>query len=389
MTQRYDTGNPRPSNSMKDLNDNALAYDDFLNGDQDVAYDRFQKPFPTVRKQVTERINEIIGAQQDAEYYAIQSKQSAQDAQNIADANTYFKTSTDPDGTIAGLAGTPNGQFFRVMQGGDNGYKYFRNNNGVAVQESAIAGEAAIAAIQATQIFLSTMTPADLTAATPDWLHAWTDQNKNMVGGFGLDGGLNLCGMPDAVQDRLKGLADFLTSMKIPGYHDVVLDSEGKSGYAIKDDWSLLLAGLEKSVQDEINDLKTGGGSALLRPFNGLLAVFKDAISTTPVYAVNPVAYASKLATGGASIVYDDMGTTKTGTLNLREPLNLSDPRNNFVQRPIPSFVASVLYRQGLGQSLMVGGGARMTNIDQGLLGLALVFFGAGGDRGGWWKRIR
>lgn len=42
MAQRYNTRNPRPSNSMKDLNDNALAYDDFLNGEEDVAYDRFQ-----------------------------------------------------------------------------------------------------------------------------------------------------------------------------------------------------------------------------------------------------------------------------------------------------------------------------------------------------------
>ncbi|CAI1503138.1 Uncharacterised protein [Serratia grimesii] len=134
MSQRYDTGNPRPSNSMKDLNDNALAYDDFLNGEQEVAYDRLQKPFPTVRKQVSERINEIIGAQQDAEVYAKDAKQSAEDAQNIADANTYYITPSDPDGTIAGLAGTPNGKSFRVGQGAgsDTAFIYYVNNNGVA-----------------------------------------------------------------------------------------------------------------------------------------------------------------------------------------------------------------------------------------------------------------
>jgi hypothetical protein len=119
---------------MKDLNDNALAYDDFLNGEQEVAYDRFQKPFPTVRKQVSERINEIIGAQQDAEVYAKDAKQSAEDAQNIADANTYYITPSDPDGTIAGLAGTPNGKSFRVGQGAgsDTAFIYYVNNNGVA-----------------------------------------------------------------------------------------------------------------------------------------------------------------------------------------------------------------------------------------------------------------
>lgn len=41
MDKRYNTGNPRPSNSMKDLNDNALAYDDFLNSESDTFIDRF------------------------------------------------------------------------------------------------------------------------------------------------------------------------------------------------------------------------------------------------------------------------------------------------------------------------------------------------------------
>ncbi|MGO4743095.1 hypothetical protein [Serratia quinivorans] len=136
MAQRHNTGNPRPSNSMKDLNDNALAYDDFLNGEQEVAYDRFQQPFPTVRKQVSERINEIIGAQQDAEIYAAKASQAADNAQNIADANTYYITPEDPDGTIAGLAGTPDGESFRVAipdaTGGTVAFNYYKNNGGVA-----------------------------------------------------------------------------------------------------------------------------------------------------------------------------------------------------------------------------------------------------------------
>ncbi len=41
MDKRYNTGNPRPSNIMKDLNDNALAYDDFLNSESDTFIDRF------------------------------------------------------------------------------------------------------------------------------------------------------------------------------------------------------------------------------------------------------------------------------------------------------------------------------------------------------------
>lgn len=37
MAQRYNTGNSRPSNSMKDLNDNALANDDYMNSEGDTS----------------------------------------------------------------------------------------------------------------------------------------------------------------------------------------------------------------------------------------------------------------------------------------------------------------------------------------------------------------
>ncbi|HDT5164381.1 TPA: hypothetical protein QHS25_005232, partial [Klebsiella quasipneumoniae subsp. similipneumoniae] len=52
MAQRYNTGNQRPSNSMKDLNDNALVYNDFLNGDADEVIDRLGKSMPTIRKTI-------------------------------------------------------------------------------------------------------------------------------------------------------------------------------------------------------------------------------------------------------------------------------------------------------------------------------------------------
>lgn len=41
MPQRYNTGNLRPSNSMKDINDNALAFDDYMNTESDIYIDRF------------------------------------------------------------------------------------------------------------------------------------------------------------------------------------------------------------------------------------------------------------------------------------------------------------------------------------------------------------
>ena len=49
MTQRYNTGNPRPLNSMKDVNDNALANDDYLNSESDTFIDRIGDERDTLR----------------------------------------------------------------------------------------------------------------------------------------------------------------------------------------------------------------------------------------------------------------------------------------------------------------------------------------------------
>ncbi|HGW0903207.1 TPA: hypothetical protein ACNMRT_005113, partial [Klebsiella pneumoniae] len=48
MVERYNTGNPRPSNSMKDLSDNAQAYDDFMNSENDTFIDRLENEKDTL-----------------------------------------------------------------------------------------------------------------------------------------------------------------------------------------------------------------------------------------------------------------------------------------------------------------------------------------------------
>ncbi|MGE6472845.1 hypothetical protein ACQKDM_24940, partial [Serratia proteamaculans] len=68
---------------------------------------------------------------------AEQAKAASQDAQNIADANTYYITTEDPDGTIAGVAGTPDGKMFRVAISDGGGvtvvFNYYRNLAGSAL----------------------------------------------------------------------------------------------------------------------------------------------------------------------------------------------------------------------------------------------------------------
>ncbi|CAI1871366.1 Prophage tail fibre N-terminal [Serratia liquefaciens] len=70
---------------------------------------------------------------------ANRAKGSAENAQNTADANTYYITPQDPDGTIAGLAGTPEGKSFRVAQGMDSltSFIYYRNVAGVAIPDAS------------------------------------------------------------------------------------------------------------------------------------------------------------------------------------------------------------------------------------------------------------
>ncbi|CAI1682273.1 Uncharacterised protein [Serratia liquefaciens] len=70
--------------------------------------------------------------------------ESLSDAENL----TFVKTDADPDGTIAGMAGSKLGQFFRVAQGIDNptSFIYYRNAGDIA--EPAATSPSALALLQ-------------------------------------------------------------------------------------------------------------------------------------------------------------------------------------------------------------------------------------------------
>lgn len=80
-----------------------------------------------------------------AKVYAERAKAAAQKSEAIGDNSyTYYITPEDPDGTIAGLAGTPVGKYFRVGQGPGNGFKYYLNDNGTAVEIASAPGAGAV-----------------------------------------------------------------------------------------------------------------------------------------------------------------------------------------------------------------------------------------------------
>ncbi|MCX2314376.1 hypothetical protein MCU23_03195 [Klebsiella quasipneumoniae] len=68
--------------------------------------------------------------------------ESAQDYREF----TFYKTESDPDGTIAGRANTPAGKIFRVAQGlyDDLAFIYYLNDLGTAIAVAALLGRGAI-----------------------------------------------------------------------------------------------------------------------------------------------------------------------------------------------------------------------------------------------------
>ncbi|WP_411178322.1 hypothetical protein ACHQIY_07435 [Klebsiella pneumoniae] len=331
--------------------DNVKRADELVNGPAGTVNDRGGEPLDTWRQMMAKndeiRQNIIPLSKQYATLAAAQA-----DIANIPEGSTTYYRSPDE----SALA-------IEVMNVGGTLQPTGRKMISQAIFDALFS-------------YVNSVMPQSYSASVLGWAIAFMNAERTgLFGGFDESGGFRLAEMPDAVQDRLRQLGDYDLLTSIPGFHALMLDSDKKSGFAVTQDWGLLLAGLDKSVQDEIADLKNGAGTTdtILRPHNGVLAVFKDGASVSPVYAVNPVAYAQKLATGGASIVYEEAGIVKTGLINLID--------NGFAMRPVAAAVSEVFYRAILGQSLAVGGGNRVTLADQNLFGLSLMFAGAGADR--------
>ncbi|HFK7015921.1 TPA: hypothetical protein ACGZGB_005452, partial [Klebsiella variicola] len=118
MVERYNTGNQRPSNSMKDLSDNAQAYDDFMNSENDTFIDRLENEKDT-----------LAGAQKKM---AAAAEASVQDArQNLIPLSRQYMTLAAAQADVANI---PEGSttYVRSSDGITLADEYI-NNSGVLV----------------------------------------------------------------------------------------------------------------------------------------------------------------------------------------------------------------------------------------------------------------
>ena len=226
---------------------------------------------------------------------------------------TFYKTPSDPDGTIAGLAATTDGQSFWVAQGPDalSAAWQYQNNAGVAVLQAKQPGTAAItgtirefptlAAAQAdadagnisvgsTAYYRSpddsalaievmnvggtltttgrTMASGELVADIDQRISQVDGENiteihddtGNIIGYLAADGRLFLPYLSNSVQDILNLLSGLLSSRSGT---DIFRFGDGKNDTFIQSsDGKVYIPLLELSVQEEINKLKKNASTS-------------------------------------------------------------------------------------------------------------------------------
>jgi hypothetical protein len=315
-----------------------------------------------------------------ADAAADRAESAADSAQNIADANTYYITPSDPDGTIAGVAGTPDGKMFRVAIKDDSGtpiiFKYYKNAGGTAEYINAEASARLISQMEQTVDYMKLIAPQGQANTLSGYQVMFTDfTGKNGLFGVNDNGGFEVLGVDGDLQDYLTNLVSASFSSKISGYQVVIFAQDLKSViFAIDDDGGLWLPGMNEPVQDAI----AASGPSFVRPYNGVPALFADKTAETPLWHRAAVVTATPITRDGVSFMFDASGTLKSGLMPIRWPAN-----EVFAQpREIPSSGREMHLFAGRGQSLRVGGGSRVSSFNQIYAGHLLTFSGAGQDRG-------
>ncbi|HCQ8110346.1 TPA: right-handed parallel beta-helix repeat-containing protein [Klebsiella quasipneumoniae subsp. similipneumoniae] len=181
MVERYNTGNPRPSNSMKDLSDNAQAYDDFMNSENDTFIDRLENEKDT-----------LAGAQKKM---AAAAEASVQDArQNLIPLSRQYMTLAAAQGDIANIPE------------GSSTYYRSPDDSALAIEVMNVAGT-----LQDTGRRMISKEYVDalkklINVSLDNNLTFFNDVDDATVTVQDDFGDMHLAGMPGSVRDRLKTL---------------------------------------------------------------------------------------------------------------------------------------------------------------------------------------
>ncbi|HGV2802182.1 TPA: prophage tail fiber N-terminal domain-containing protein, partial [Escherichia coli] len=121
---------------------------DFLGAmTEDDARPEALRRFELMVEEVARNASAVAQNTAEAAISASQAEEFASNASEYAlNKFTFYKTPSDPDGTIAGLAATTSGQSFRVAEGpgATAAFKTYENQDGVAILQASQPGTAAI-----------------------------------------------------------------------------------------------------------------------------------------------------------------------------------------------------------------------------------------------------
>lgn len=177
-------------------------------------------------------LNIIAEYTQQAGESAAQAGEYADNASEYAENKfTFYKTSSDPDGTIAGLAATTNGQSFRVAQGtgATTAFITYQNQSGVAVAQAAQPGTAAVTSTireySTLSLAQSDATSGNITNGSTCWVRSDVDitlsneyiNNSGTLSQTGITM-ISSIGVDVKIDERIAP-GDYLTEM-IPLFHD-------------------------------------------------------------------------------------------------------------------------------------------------------------------------
>lgn len=234
MPQRYNTGNQRPSNSMKDINDNALAYDDYINSEGDTYFDRMG-----VEKDTLSGTIKKIGAQADARV--------DESVQNLIPLSKQYMTLADAQADIAKI---PEGSttYVRSTDGSSLADEYINNSGTLEATGRKMPAQAAVddalAGVSALNLLITdSYLPQGYSAAI-------TDPEGNAAALINDGGGFEI---PELIVGDSSSAGE-----DMPVYVEAHTDEDGNLAMGIRDDGVVetpdLLAGSLSISKDSLPD---------------------------------------------------------------------------------------------------------------------------------------